>query len=422
MKKVFGLLLLSITLICGSVFADMAPPALEYEATVSNPEGAIIYGRDPYGDYDTLYPNGKLSYGATIGVSYIEEHNNEQYTDVRNVQTEDGKTWGLVLLKDLTKKTPWKMSDFTFKNLEGEDVVLAREGVEIYEWPSKSEKVLGKIPYGTLVKYKIANEDGFWGYVTYNGVNGWIHIINNSIGNLIKDGKLMTTWRGASILDINGKEIGKIPPNTLIEKTYRTNTGKDLFGTYYVIYNGVSGYIHFNDDFSDEVAIYWYDGPNGKFTINYDGAILIGTDNEIISIPEGTTLEYTFGDNGYQKFTNYNGKDGWVFERPGFPTGDEEAADRSLNRVREAIKEAIAFIQGEQKTSGEEMKVENDDIEQIINNESGENVINSDVQDNTSKNDIALSSIQVILICISCAVIASLVTAVIVVLINQKNK
>lgn len=414
MKKIFSLLLLSMLLIYGNVFADMAPPAMEYEATVSNPEGTIIYGRDPFGDYDKLYPNGKLSYGATVGVSYIEEHNNEQYTDVRNVQTEDGKEWGLILLKDLTKKTPWKMSDFTFGTEEYEEVILNEDGVEIYEWPSKLEKVVGKIPYGTTIKYKVANEEGYWDYVTYNGISGWIYGRSDSTGYLMENSKLMTTWRGASIHDINGNEIGTIPANTLIEKYYITSSGKDTFGTYYLTYNEISGYIDFNMDFKDEIATSWNDSQS-EYTIDYDGAVLIGTDNEITLIPKGTTLKSTFI-GGYQRFTNYNGKDGWVFERPGFPAGDDERAEWSLNRVKDAIKEATDFIQAKETNIDEDTKMQNNNTEKENNVEPSDNRIE------VSTGETKLSPIQIILICILCAVVASLVTVIIITLINKKNK
>ena len=58
---------------------------------------------------------------------------------------------------------------------------------------------------------------------------------------------------GANIVDINDKKIGTIPANTVIEKYYLANNSHENNKTYYITYNGISGFISSDGNKDDEV-------------------------------------------------------------------------------------------------------------------------------------------------------------------------
>ena len=394
MNKIISLFLTLIFMtICGNVFADYAPEALEYEVKVSNPQGTILWGYSS--DYDSYVEKRKLVYGERGTISFIEEFDNDLYA-----RFENENEWGMVLFKDLSRTKPWDMSEFIFGDYKWEETILNKNGVEIYEWPSKLEKVIGKIPYGTTIECKMANNEGYWFYLTYNGVSGWIYAKDESTGELYTKLKLMTTWKGASILDINRNEIGKIPANTVINEYYLANNSHNWNRTYYLTYNGISGYIDINGKYDDEVVV--FDNKKFIYTVDYDNAILIGTNNEIIDIPKGTELEIKEPwdwDYCLLTFTSFSGKDGWIF-MPQFVDDYE---------LQEAIKDAKDYIKYGKSN--------------LNKKDNTKNVIDDNNENKIIKKSSKMSAKQIVIICVISSLIIAIITTVIIIVVNKnKNK
>ena len=365
-KKIFLFMVLFLVLFCGTVFADSAPMALQYEVKVTNQNGTDIYD---YSDKQNSYvKSGKLNYGDKGIISYIEEINNDLYA---RFMKEDN-ILGYVLFKDLSRTKPWDMSEFDFSNnTEYEENIINKNGVEIYKWPSKLEKVVGKIPYGTKIKCKVTYKEEHWFYVTYNGISGWIYAKDKSTGILEKNYKLMTTWKGATILDINDKKIGTIPANTVIQKYYLAN--------------------------NDEVVE--ISNEKTQYTVNSGNEFLIVSEKEKIDIPKGTILEVTEQVQIYNSlaYTNYNGKNGWIIMKDDY---DNYYSNSSSSEENNFSSEASSF-----------------DKSSIVENSNDKKEKDKIIINNNKK-----SGTEIVEICVISAIIIACITTVGIIIINKNKK
>ena len=186
----------------------------------------------------------------------------------------------------------------------------------------------------------------------------------------------------------------------------------------YVNYNGLSGTIDAFDvvyDMNEE----WLKSRT-KYTVQYDGAVLIGIDNSITDIPKGTVLDCKYMERSNSSnvwaFTSFEGKKGWVYCLNMYDLDLDEEYNKSvisdglieLKKVVDEIKKGQPVESGEDKS---EIKIVSG--EDFV---SGENKIIE-----TEKQDDSLTSTQIVLICVLCALVASATTAVVIILINKKK-
>lgn len=245
MKKIYLIILSLLMLIIPTIIkADMAAPTLTtYKMIVTNPNGikideklTIPYGTEVYAQTPHILQGTKY-----FIIIYNEKSYNVKIEDLQLVSNSlDDKEFS----KNNTKKYIYK------------------EGAYLYKGPSTLfEKVDGniEIPIGTIVNSSY--EDDLWCYVTYNGINGWLH---NKSGGASLDKNIVD-----AVLDINDKnsyyikyyypikniklsstvgkeiEIGDtIDAFTKLDYEYLLVDGSNEVGNYiYTNYNGTKGYI-----------------------------------------------------------------------------------------------------------------------------------------------------------------------------------
>lgn len=416
MKKIITVLLCFTMMLVGSVvFADAAPPMLSYSVMVSNKNGATLYGYeyDSETDQGKLYENGTVPYGTSFTAYHIMTYQQGQYAYVYDAKAINGNGEGYISVKDLQKKTPWKMSDFSFNEYSKHHVtVVGEKEINIYEWPFGGEKIIGKIPVGTEIEVQGIYDDFTWYYTSYNGIQGWLNTTTNALGtknNLNK--QFVTNWAGAPLYNSEGNEIGRIDGNVSITDYYSI-LGDE--GMYYLSYQDKLGYVR-----SWNVASsLWEEGQ--RYTVNYDDAVLIGLDDEISSIPRGTVLEYHisgtyYGEDCYSPYclTNYLGKEGWVFYTHDWYVGNENEAEVYESEVNE-IK--LCIEQVKQEIEDKKNGILPEPIQEVTKNE--EKV---DKPSNMPEPTSVKSSDSLIIICVLCAVLASLVTLTLIILINKES-
>lgn len=433
MKKLLVVLLILSAIFVGNVvFADAAPNFKPYKVEVINPEGTLLYEYDSYdnsGEWVSVKKEtGKiLNVGETAETFYISINDDNEYVSVW------GKDFnGFVLKRDIRIiKDDLSLADY---NLD-EDVptttfkVVNINGVKLYEWPGEEYDVIGAIPYNTTFEgyYSRASEE--WYYVQYEGINGWINYHDTGIICKI-DSKVIIPWYGATLVNENGKELQKLPPNTVFDDVWVQHYGGERGGIakVYLSYNNNSGFVS-----TDQIAL--TSDYDNTYKVNYEGAIFIGVDNEIVDLPQNTTLNYdycTYRDDfveDYWILTNYNNVKGWVY---GSYSDNMNIlySNILLNKLGkegpytiEDVKEYLAIV----KTEVEAMRtnISGDEIisgEENANNESTiiDNEINIDETQVSSDNKKIFSE-QIILICILFAAIVS-VTALVIILYMIKNK
>ncbi len=164
MKKISSLLLALILILCLAVpaFADMgAPEFIEYNATVSNPDGV----KDLYGE-DVTIP-----YGAQVRVTgeYGDEcrviYGNGYYSVDKNDLTasDDGSP----------ASKPQKYDSKTTL------IVMSEKGTEIKKGHGYAYETIATIPEGT--EFTVSSGDsssvfnGTWSWVSYDGNEGWVY-------------------------------------------------------------------------------------------------------------------------------------------------------------------------------------------------------------------------------------------------------
>lgn len=418
MKKIVSfVLLISFILICNTVFADMGVPnSRAYKIKVENQNGvdALDWEFDENGN-KIWHSVSHLNYGDEIIIMDESKIDGKTY-----LHTYLGAGMGQTnayFLKDDVTEVEWNLNDFTFKESENL-TVLYEEGVTIYEWPGKRYQKLGAIPYMTTMQAKGVQEYDEWYYITYNGISGWICGFSGALGRKVTDKEFMTLCGGMDIKGVNmesvendkgyafAKTIGHIKGNTIISEYYSTDPWTRMF---YVTYNGINGYIRDDVAYSSNIDLEKY----GTYTVDYDEAVLIGTDNSVTEVPKGTVLNCTYyyvaqaSSEGIWFFTNYNGKEGWILA-PFYENGED---------IKRAVDERIAAIKLEEENS--------DRIESQENVQENTNTDTNSVQTSSKTEDLkekaTVSPTQLILLCVLCALVASFTTAVIVILVNKKK-
>ncbi len=232
MKKIIVslLVLLLFPLI---VHADMGAPMIpEYEAVVTNPNGVDYYETNGH------IVAGHLDYNEKITISF--EYDNTGTFSLNGTEY-------LVYIKDIT---PLKevfdleasLKKGTTNTLEKEKyLIVLKDKVEIKKGPAEAYKGTGvTIPKGTKLNYKYY-QDAYL-YVTYNGTSGWINILEGAVG--MEPNTVCMTVRDVDIKDSNGKVIGTVKANSLLENTLQLDPWSNSF---YIKINDKEGKVYFDD-------------------------------------------------------------------------------------------------------------------------------------------------------------------------------
>ena len=397
MKKLFYLFLLMF-LFPLSVKADsMSPRIVSYDAIVINPEGAeaeIVSCRDLIFIWNETGETELIEYNTKIKVL--------QEVEGRGFFTYNDKC-ASIDLKDIRSYNNVKLDDF--QKFEEKKKLLTYGDVYLYNGPSEVYGKVNnevKIPTGEIIEYEY--HDGYWCYVTYNGVSGWIQMraINEKFASQEEKDKVKVAHeiKEKVILnsDIEYLYVGpysdekvnvNIPKNTILDSKFAIRPYIGPATTLYIEYNGVSGWLTNEHKFS---SLYT------DIILNSNGATLYeegNTNSEILS-----TIPYNVEVNVF--LTNYV-KGFKMIEYKGL-----------IGYVK---------VEGFEETIGDipiEPEVPEEDKEANIPNES-ENPDNNEKEENNNGMDSSWHIKNVILTVFFCIILA-LVTLVIILLINKKKK
>ena len=203
--------------------------------------------------------------------------------------------------------------------------------------PMMTGSVIGSVPQGATVTV-LKSQNG-WDYISYNGVNGWIHGGNvssqpaastsasatgtaaassagSSSGSSGQTVKVLYGMNFRATPGMDGRIMGGVPAGTKVQLLGSSN-GWDK-----IVYNGVTGWIASgrttavgstasaaasvstgSSSSSGQTVKVLY-GMNFRATPGMDGRIMGG-------IPAGTSVQYLGSSNGWDKVV-YNGATGWI--------------------------------------------------------------------------------------------------------------
>ncbi|MBR1414172.1 MAG: hypothetical protein IJ574_05860 [Bacilli bacterium] len=316
MKKIYLLLLSILLIIPMSVKADMSAPYIEpYEATVSNPDGAIYYNM-AYSDKQYLYKEDKLAYGKKIKIDYEEKINNDYYGSYFDENKNRNYYIKLSDIIRINKKYTYDESDYK-KAKDG--IVLYPNGIVMKSGPSAAFDDVAVVPGNTKLELKqtkdIEYNDSGWYLTTYKGKTGFVCELEGAIGYELAEennGALFTS----TDLDIKNEEgdtIEVIPANTLIEKNNKKYDLDAWSRSYYIEYNGVKGYISYLDLASENL---------GKLNVLYDNIKLYekGVDTSKVlvkSLPKNEELDAYYSSCDWGSciyYVKYKDNYGWILK------------------------------------------------------------------------------------------------------------
>ncbi len=228
MKK--GLILI-ISLLFINVYAEVElPKIVKYKAMITNKDGAVCYDENKSQKDDILVPYKKVftvENDVYKGLIYIQDDTYSCFVKSDDLGAMD--------------------SEFSLDNKEIEKIeetkaiVLNSSGINLRKGPATSFRKIVTVPDKAIVniKYKAGT---YWYYVEYDGKAGWLTSMNPYIG--YEDDEVLVNNKVVYIYDSNKKIMGNIPANTEITTYLKLTTFHDDDPIYYVIYNGIKGYIH----------------------------------------------------------------------------------------------------------------------------------------------------------------------------------
>lgn len=208
--------------------------------------------------------------------------------------------------------------------------------VSMYNGPSKKYNTLiNNIPIGTNLSITYQDEEGIFGYTTYNGISGWVYIYNgsdetspyNQVCGLISNTKKQnikvigetTLYKNYSSSKTNSS-ILNIPDGTILENEY--SFSDEPYQWFYVNYNDIYGWIKSpitidssNNNYTCNVIDSAYYITNKQFDL-YKNLGDYSDNNEefIINVNEKIKTDCVFNDEYYGDFylVEYNNSTGWI--------------------------------------------------------------------------------------------------------------
>ena len=280
MKKI-SLLFIFICLFFINVKADMEPPVIvDHKVMVTNKNGAICYENGKKSDkvipYKTILEVGYDIHGSYIDVTNDTYNCTVKYSDVSAITQEFN--------------VENNNSDYVKKITPVKAIILPSGGVNLRKGPSVTYAKIITVPQYSVVT--LTHQAGtYWYYTAYSDKQGWITSINYYVG--IEGDKVLISPAAVKIYDTKtDKVIGTIPANQditnyliLVNRTYDEPN-------YYVIYNGIKGYI--KDDLYNKID------DIGKIKLTKDYELRDVNGNPIKKLTTGRELEFTM-----RMFTNY---------------------------------------------------------------------------------------------------------------------
>lgn len=372
MKKVKLIIFIIFCLFTLNVKADIeSPEIVSHKVMVTNKNGTICYE-------DNKKTDKVIPYGTTLEVFYDISNgfimvSNEQYSC--NVK-----------YSDVSAKTQkFDINNSKVQKIEPiKAIVLAKSGLNMRKGPSVTYSKIVTIPQNSTLK--LTHQAGtYWYYTEYNGKTGWITSMDHYLG---MDGKeVLISYEPINIYNSSGKAIiGKIPANTEIVTYLKLNGDFD----YYVIYNGIKGYIR---------NVYYKTDGLGKIKLLEDYIIIDEkTGKEIKKITAGQELEYTIQDQNT----------GFYIPDKGIMMSLQEDKIEYLKKANILIKKT-GYI-GEGLFGEEKKKIEKEEI----NEEIKEPIIEEEPEKEISGKDI-------IIICLLGGIFLALVSLIVIKLVNSKK-
>lgn len=383
LKKLFILLILFIPSIA---LADMGAPIIRpYEVVTVNVNGIDYY--DHNGNVA-----GHLNKDETVYVEYEYENDislakkeGDSFKTLGNVKSLDG----FVVVQDTVDPTTIQ-NDTSIIQYENElNALVYADSVDLQKGPASLYEKILSIKKGTTLKYKYAIDGGnnvTYIYTTYEGKSGWINILNK---NVLIHNDVQYIFKN----DVSTK-CGTIPKNSITTPQYKSdgwswsilveyNNCKDLIeapnNDIYILSNEYTEIRKLKTN--KEINIYEYADDTSK---------IIGTapiSSEIIFITSSDSR-----DEKIVSYIEYNGIRGWIFD----DTNEFEYISKVTDKkIEDTIKVAKNNDNSTSKT------VEKEEIKKVSDNK--------------------ISSRELVIICVSGAVILSLTAVVIVLLVNKKK-
>ncbi|MBQ7596117.1 MAG: SH3 domain-containing protein [Clostridia bacterium] len=337
MKKVVCILSVTVMLfmLCIPCFADMdSPTFLNYAAYVSNQKGAKTLNFYHSEDFEQEI----IPYQTKVKVTGEAKENGVIYA---HILYNDNSFWVSTadLAKSISKVDKSQAQKFskTYKK-----VVIAKNGVAVYDGPAESYKKIGSIPYGTTISFNYGTEENgdagpLWAYVTYGKVSGWIlsyefgeayncATVLSSAGisaEIMQDGYYLYELPS----DESKKITGQLPVGTKLSYKYEYNYAQEVF--VFVEYKSIKGWLSLSNGNMDgylscavetDTGVY-VNGKNGtklyeKVTKDRSGKVLTVIPNgELLNASRQTTHTVSYYEEYYfWYYVRYKNYSGWVCE------------------------------------------------------------------------------------------------------------
>lgn len=277
-KKILVVLFMNLFLI--NVYADIElPKVIKYKAMITNQSGAICYDENKEKKDDLVVPYKtvfNVQYDVYKGLIYVNNDDYECYVKQDDLGAMDKEF-------NIDNKEVVKIDDTLA-------IVLSSSGINLRKGPATSFRKIVTVPENTIVtlKYRAGT---YWYFVEYGNNSGWVTAMNQYLG--YEDDLVLVNNNIINIYDSKKNIVGRIPANTEISSYLQLTTYTNDDPLYYVIYNGVKGYIK-------EEMLYKTNGT-GKIKLIKDVDILDKHGNPEKKILANQELTYTMRtkDNGF---------------------------------------------------------------------------------------------------------------------------
>lgn len=229
MKK-FLFTVLFVCLFNVNVKADVVlPKVIVYKAMITNKDGAVCYDENK-NKSDVLIPYKRtfnVEFDSYKGLIYVSDSEYSCYVKTDDLGAMDSEF-------DLKNKNITKINSV-------KAVVLASNGLNLRKGPATSYRKIATVPSKTIltIKYQAGT---YWYYVEYDNKTGWVTAMNQYVG--YEDNKVLVNNKAVNIYDSKERILGKIPANSEVNNYLKLVKFDENDPIYYVVYNGISGYIH----------------------------------------------------------------------------------------------------------------------------------------------------------------------------------
>lgn len=246
MKRI--ILLLVGIILPSLVLADASAPSIsEYKALIKNSNGVKC-------------ENFTIPYNTEVTVVMEYDKNDIAYVDVRY-----NNDYCTIKMSDIALKDKFNLDDFSNEFYLYKYVY--KKGAYLYKGPSKIYgKVDDNIELPVGLKLKIEYFDEQWGYVTYNGVSGWVFIYEPTEFNLYEENTALADIDNGTIYTLeeitldsgpyNGEKTDIVIPKGEKVKYNLSYCAKfNEMCSIYLTYNGKRGWYGYNKNDYRKIAL-----------------------------------------------------------------------------------------------------------------------------------------------------------------------